>query len=256
MTLPVFGQSARQYQISTEIYSGPLDLLLQLIERAELDITKLSLAKVTDQYLAHIRTLQEKDPIEVSAFLVIAARLVLIKSLVLLPKTDISDLTSEEDPGETLAKQLIAYKKFKEIAFFLHMRETSGLKTYLRMAAAPRRKGLLQKGELLISDLPEIMQQIVSRQNYTHPLGTAVTITTLTLKNKIKEIINILQKGNKSNFKSLLSSRNSRIEIIVTFLALLELIRHYSVQVHQEVLFEDINLESVGDMSGEFEPEF
>ena len=84
MTFKSFIPSPSKYQITTDIYSGPLDLLLQLIEKAELDITRLSLAKVTDQYLEHLHSITVRDPIEVSAFLVMAARLVLIKSLVLL----------------------------------------------------------------------------------------------------------------------------------------------------------------------------
>jgi len=256
VTLPIFGQSARQYQISTEIYSGPLDLLLQLIERAELDITRLSLAKVTDQYLEHLHSIQEQDPVEVSAFLVIAARLLLIKSLALLPKSEISGSDLEQDPGEMLARQLILYKKFKEIALFLHKREESDLRTHLRMAAIPRGNEILQRGDITTTDLAHLMLKMLSMQNYVHPLETAVTISTLTLKKKINEIIAILRKTSKSNFKSLLTSENSRLEIIVTFLALLELIRHYSVEVHQEVLFNEIELERVGDMSDEFETEF
>jgi len=255
VTLPIFGQSAHQYHISTEIYSGPLDLLLQLIERAELDITRLSLAKVTDQYLEHMHSIQDQDPVEVSAFLVIAARLVLIKSLALLPRSEVSEAEIEQDPGEMLARQLILYKKFKEIALHLRKREESGLRTYLRMAATPRGKGKLQRGEITTADLARLMLQMLSMQNYIHPLDTAVTITTLTLKKKINEIISILRITSKSNFKSLLTSENSRLEIVVTFLALLELIRHYSVKVHQDVLFNEIELESVGEMNEEFEPE-
>ena len=85
MTLPSLWQPSTNYKISTEVYEGPLDLLLQLIEQAELDITKLSLAKVTDEYLAHLNSITQRDPTEVSAFLVIAAKLVLIKSSILLP---------------------------------------------------------------------------------------------------------------------------------------------------------------------------
>lgn len=256
MTLPIFGQSARKYQISTEIYSGPLDLLLQLIERAELDITRLSLAKVTDQYLEHLHSIQEQDPIEVSAFLVIAARLVLIKSLALLPKSELSGAELEQDPGEVLARQLILYKKFKEIALYLHKREEVGMRSYLRMAALPRGKQVLERGEINATYLAQLLLQMLSMQNHIHPLETAVTITTLTLKKKINEIITILRKSSKANFKSLLTRDNSRLEVIVTFLALLELIRHYSVEVHQEVLFNEIELVRVGDMDGDFEPEF
>jgi len=139
------------YLIDTEVYQGPLDLLLELIEKAELDITRLSLAQVTDQYLEYMHRLQLEDPSEVSAFLVIASRLLQIKSQALLPRqTDIQGLEEEEDLGEALARQLVLYKRFKEIAYLLSEREAEGLRTYLRMAPPPK---LNIQPKLDISDL-------------------------------------------------------------------------------------------------------
>ena len=109
----IAGHQTEGYKISTEVYSGPLDLLLQLIEKAELDITRLALAQVTDQYLEYMHNLEEQDAAEVSAFLVIAAKLVQIKSSALLPRSPVPSLEPEEDPGEMLARQLIIYKRFK-----------------------------------------------------------------------------------------------------------------------------------------------
>jgi segregation and condensation protein A len=103
-------QDGSLYQVITPVYEGPLDLLLHLIERAELDITKLALAEVTDQFLEHLGQIQEQKAEEVSAFIVIASRLVQIKSEVLLPRPPIRE-PGEEDPGEALAQQLIAYKR-------------------------------------------------------------------------------------------------------------------------------------------------
>ena len=114
----IAGHQTEGYSVNTEVYTGPLDLLLQLIEKAELDITRLSLAQVTDQYLEHLHHLEAQDPAEVSAFLVIAAKLVQIKSSALLPRPSIPSLQPEEDPGEALARQLILYKKFKELSKF------------------------------------------------------------------------------------------------------------------------------------------
>jgi segregation and condensation protein A len=255
VTFNIFSQSARHYQISTEVFSGPLDLLLQLIEHSELDITKLSLAKVTDQYLEHLHTIGERDPIEVSAFLVMAARLVLIKSIVLLPRENILSIT-EEDPGEILARQLITYKRFKEIALFLRKREENGLRTYLRMAPLPKYHGKLDIGDFCAADIAHIYSKIISMKDQPHPLSQAVTITAITLRQRIKEIVSILQSSSHSSFHSLLSSDHSRMEIIVTFLALLELIKHHSILVLQENLFEDIQLESIGDLNANIEPEF
>jgi segregation and condensation protein A len=251
----IFSQTARQYQISTEVFSGPLDLLLQLIERAELDITRLSLAKVTDQYLEHLHTIGERDPIEVSAFLVIAARLVLIKSLVLLPRSGNLAALPEEDPGEILARQLITYKRFKEIALFLRDREDKGFRTYLRMAPLPKYHGKLEIGDYNATDLERMFSKIISSKVQPHPLSQAVTISAITLQQRINEIVSILQITSHSTFNSLLPSDHTRLEIIVTFLALLELIKHHSIFAQQENLFDDIQLESVGDLNADIEPE-
>src|SRR5512139_1228723 len=103
MVFNTANQQISNYTIATPVYEGPLDLLLHLIERAELDITKLSLAKVTDQYLEHLRSMQERRAEEVSAFLVIAARLLQIKSEVLLPRPPTRE-PGEEDPSEALVQ--------------------------------------------------------------------------------------------------------------------------------------------------------
>ncbi len=102
----------------TPVYEGPLDLLLQLIEKAELDITKLSLAIVTDQFLDYIKNIPENSIENVSSFLVIASRLIQIKSEAILPRPPVRE-PGEIDPGEALAQQLITYKRFKELANFL-----------------------------------------------------------------------------------------------------------------------------------------
>ncbi|RPJ48201.1 MAG: hypothetical protein EHM21_07770, partial [Chloroflexi bacterium] len=125
MSLQVAAHQVEGYRVNTPVYEGPLDLLLQLIERAELDITTLALAQVTDQYLAHLKILQKENDqgqnaAEVSGFLVIAARLLQIKSSALLPRMPVeTDEEGEEDPGEALARQLVTYKRFKELSGML-----------------------------------------------------------------------------------------------------------------------------------------
>jgi segregation and condensation protein A len=255
VTFQTFVPSTSKYQIATDIYSGPLDLLLQLIEKAELDITRLSLAKVTDQYLQHLQSLAVRDPIEVSAFLVMAARLVLIKSLVLLPRPETLSTLPEEDPGEILARQLITYKRFKEIALVLRERESKGLRTYLRMAPQPRIAGKWIPEDLNINELAQVYQNLLTAVVKLHPLKEAVSITAITLRQKIDEIVSILQTTNQSTFNALLKNKHTRMEIIVTFLALLELIKHHSILALQENPFEDIHLEKIGDLQVDIETE-
>ena len=120
------------YRIRTEVYEGPLDLLLDLIEKAQLDITRLALAQVTDQYLEYLKNLEEHSAADVSAFLVMAARLLQIKSAALLPRPTITAAfgEDEEDAGEELARQLILYRRFKQIAHFLDERQQQNLRTF------------------------------------------------------------------------------------------------------------------------------
>lgn len=245
----------QKYQIATEIFSGPLDLLLQLIEKAELDITRLSLAQVTDQYLQHLHLLTVKNPIEVSAFLVMAARLVLIKSLVLLPRPEMTSTLPEEDPGEILARQLVTYKRFKEIALLLHERESKRLRTFLRMAPQPKMPGQWIPDGLNINELVQAYLKVLNSVIRLHPLKDAVSISVISLREKIDEIIAVLENTNRSTFNGLLKNKHTRLEIIVTFLALLELIKHHSILALQENPFEEIHLEKIGDLHTNIEPE-
>src|SRR5512135_1370513 len=119
------------YTVTIPVYEGPLDLLLQLIEHAELDITVVSLALVTNQYLEYIHQMNVPAD-EISAFLVMAARLLQIKSEALLPRPPVRE-PGEENPGEDLARQLRIYKRFKELSNWLDDRKDRNLRTYVRV---------------------------------------------------------------------------------------------------------------------------
>lgn len=255
MSLPALWHSSLNYKISTEVYEGPLDLLLHLIEQAELDITKLSLARVTNQYLAHLRSLADQDPVEVSAFLVIAAKLVFIKSSILLPSIDNSDQGEEEDIGNQLARQLIEYKKYKDIAHWLNNRQQSKYQSYYRVGAPPKFHEILDIADLKADDLVEILLGIFFQNENFTPLSDVVTITTLTIKRKIKEIIHYFDANRYNNFSGILGENPSRLDLVVTFLALLELIKHHTIEASQETIFGNIALESIGNLNEEFETE-
>jgi segregation and condensation protein A len=118
MSVDFFYNDARDIMVAIPIFEGPLDLLLQLIERAELDITKVSLAQVTDQYLEQLKHLANLAADQLSAFLVIAAKLLQLKSEVLLPRSSQNQERDEEFDQDSLVNQLLTYKRFKEIATF------------------------------------------------------------------------------------------------------------------------------------------
>jgi segregation and condensation protein A len=257
MSLSPVSYQSHSYHVATSVFEGPLDLLLHLIERAELDITKLALAQVTDQYLEHMHQLPELMAEEVSAFLVIAAKLLLIKSEALLPRPPVRE-EGEEDPGEALARQLIIYRRYRKVAEGLENREIDGLRSFLRMVAPPRVEGNLDLSDVSLGDLVKAAQNILFKVDERLELKSVVSPPLITIRQKINLIKqNLLQMG-RFTFRNILSSNPSRIEIVVSFLAVLELIKRHLVNARQQSLFGEIEIEPSDqwDDSEEFELEF
>jgi segregation and condensation protein A len=242
VTFNVATHQTRAYTVSTPVYEGPLDLLLQLIERSELDITRLALAQVTDQYLEHLRHLQDRAVEEVSAFLVIAAKLLQIKSEALLPTPPIRQ-AGEEDPGEALALQLIAYKRYRQIADLLGQRETAGLHTYLRLAPPPKVEGTVDLTGIGLPDLVAAARSVFALVNGKPSLSSVVAPIRITIREKISLITRSLREKSHSTFRALLKEGHTRIDIVVTFLAMLELVKRRLVRIRQDSLFGEIEME-------------
>jgi segregation and condensation protein A len=246
------------YQVNTPVYEGPLDLLLDLIERAELDITRLALAQVTDQYLSYIQTASFLDPYQVSDFLIIAARLLQIKSAVLLPQQSTDEETEEEDLGEALVRQLIEYRKFKKVALFLEERQNVGLRTYLRLAPPPIQvEAKLDLSGIGLDELVQAAREILLKKSDDLLLDEVVNIPRVTIREKINTILDTLRIDQKTSFNALLTSK-SRIDIVITFLAILELIKRNIIEAQQSSLFEDIQMQTRSEVlePGDFDLEF
>ena len=235
--------AVQNYTVITPVYAGPLDLLLQLIEKAELDITKLSLALVTDQFLDFIHHMPESSVAGVSSFLVIASKLVQIKSEALLPRPPIR-APGETDPGMDLARQLLIYKKFKGIANFLAAR-LEGSHTYPRLAPPPHFEPTFDLSGLTVEDLLLAAQYILLRTQSIPTLDSVVSLPKITIREKILDIAQYLREQPHGTFRALLSLRMGRLEVVVTFLALLELVKMRLVMVQQVDLFGEISLEPV-----------
>jgi segregation and condensation protein A len=248
VNLQVAVHQVEGYRVNTPVYEGPLDLLLQLIERAELNITTLALAQVTDQYLVHMRQMQEQNAAEVSGFLVIAARLVQIKSAALLPKTVFAPVdVEEEDPGEALARQLITYKRFKELAAGLAQRDEQGLHTYLRVAPPPiKYEPKLDLSGVTINDLIQAARDIFFNKPDLPALSRVVSMPRVTIREKIRTIIDSLRELGHTPFIYFLKQKGDRLEVVVTFLAMLELIKRQVVEAAQLELFGEIEVTSTG----------
>lgn len=258
MDLNIASRQSSGYTVNTPVYEGPLDLLLRLIERAELDVTAIALATVTDQYLTHIRALQENARAdEISAFLVIAAKLIQIKSEALLPRPPVREV-GEEDPAEALAQQLRIYKRFKELAGLLEEREAKGLRTYLRLAPPPKVEARLDLSDITLTDLLNAAESVYMSEQEKQSLGTVISAPKVTIREKIAHITQMMSKNKSINFKLILGPTATRLETVVTFLALLELIKRYRVSVTQDTIFGDIEIERSDEWNEgeEFELEF
>lgn len=229
------------YTVATDVYQGPLDLLLQLIERAELDITKLALAQVTDQFLAYMHTLQELRAERVSEFIVVATRLMQIKSEALLPRPVIR-MPDEEDPGEELVHQLLMYKQFKELAKLLAGRQADHLRTHLRMAPPPKVEGRLDLSNVTVNDLYAAAIRIFTREDLRTPLREVVAPPRITIREKIQLVANALKAKTLVRYRELIKNAPGRLHMVITFLAILELVRRYRISAQQEALFGDIEL--------------
>lgn len=237
------------YQIDTPVYQGPLDLLLQLIENAELDITTLALAQVTDQYLRHLEKMQDLPPDEISAFLVIAAKLIQIKSEALLPHQRERG-EDEEDVGNDLARQLIAYKRYKEIADLLAERKDKGYQTFIRLSPAKVYvKDTLDLGEFGVSELYQLASRIFQKEIAKQSISTVVERPKITIKDKIGQITRRFEHSDQTTFREILGDTYSRLDIVISFLAVLELIKGSFIKVVQVDLFEDIQIVRVKEIS-------
>jgi len=250
----ILAHQSSGYTVQTAVYKGPLDLLLDLIERAELDITALSLAAVTEQYLNYLHQLEEMHADEISTFLVIAAKLVQIKSEVLLPRPPTRQ-PGEEDPGALLVEQLKLYKRFKEVASLLGEQEANNLRTYLRLAPPPKIDAKLDLSNITIGDLIEAAREVYAKEAEKQALGTVIAAPKVTIRQKIELISRKLGSVDHAHFRELLGEHPTRIEIVVTFLALLELVKRYRVAARQENLFADIEIERMDDWNPEEEIE-
>ena len=255
-----FSLRAPPYEVATPHYQGPLDLLLNLIETAKLDITRLALAQVTDQFIEHLNRLDERSAEEVSSFLVIAAKLLQIKSEALLPRPPERE-EGEEDPGESLARQLLIYKRFKKVADALEEREESGYRTYVRLAQSPKVEGKVDLDGIGLVDLMLVAKNILSMAkeiDLRPSLSSLVTAPKFTIRQKISAITSLLRNRGRANFGSLLNEHDTRLEIVVTFLAVLELVKLHLVRAYQQRLFGEIELEKDGSWkeAEEFDLEF
>jgi segregation and condensation protein A len=229
------------YTVQLPAFEGPLDLLLRLIEREELDITTIALAQVADSYLAHVRAMPSPDPAALSAFLVIAAKLLLIKSRALLPRAAAAPSPDEPlDEGEQLAQQLREYQRYKQAATLLRVWDAQGRRTYTRVAAPPA-PARPRQNEPLDVTLAEMLAAVQRRMQLLLPLDEPATPLPapklISVPEMAERIQDRLRRRSWFSFEDLLSLAARRVEVVVALWAVLELLKRHAIVVEQDQLF-------------------
>jgi segregation and condensation protein A len=172
---------------------------------------------------------------------VVAARLLQIKSEALLPRPP-SREPGEEDPGDALARQLIAYKKYKQVAVLLAEREAAGLRTYLRVAPPPSVEPKLDARGLTLEALQRAMLDVLLEAARGPALNEVVRPSIVRIRDKIRLLLDSLRRDGRTTFRQMLTQARTRLEIVVSFLAILELVKRQQVVVQQAELFGDIEV--------------
>ncbi|MDO8625941.1 MAG: segregation/condensation protein A [Candidatus Magasanikbacteria bacterium] len=226
--------------LKLEKFAGPLDLLLQLIGEDKLNITDVALAKVTEQYLAYLNTLEHERPDELADFLVVATRLVFMKSRELLPV-----LTPDEDEGISLAEQLKMYQKFvvaSKVVLALWERK---LLAYGRAEPLLRPAAFVLPANARAQNLRVAIGELLKRLKPVAPLPEVSIDKSITLRERIQKIFDFLRQWKKISFRELFKGAKNKTEIIVGFLALLELMKQDKIAISQPQAFSDMEIKHV-----------
>ncbi len=228
------------YKVRSEKFNGPLDLLLQLIEKQDLNITEISLAEVTEQYLKYLEKIIDLSPDDLADFLVVAGRLLLLKSRALLPYLE----TEEEE--ESLEDQLKMYKEFVEASkkleeilqkdFFSFSKTKQPAKTEIEFLPPPNLK---------VDDIKNCFLSVLKKLDPLVRLPSQMVEKTISLQQRIIELKNVFLKQKNINFNHLVKDAKTRTEIIVNFLAILELLKQKQLRVKQSKTFTDILIEKI-----------
>lgn len=209
-------------------FAGPLDVLLQLIEREELDITEIALSQITEQYFAYLDKLEKNRSEKLADFLVVAAKLVYLKSRNLLPY-----LYPVEEEEVSLADQLKMYRAYIEASKHISSLWAKNRVAYNRIEPPIRSKEFVLPGNTNIESLLASFRIVLKRLQPFSPLPRVTIDHSISVKQTIDKIRNLINLRKQLNFSNLLSNSNSRTEIIVSFLALLELLKNKVVSIKQ-----------------------
>ena len=241
--------------VKLQVFEGPLDLLLYLLDKNKVNIYDIPIVEITAQYMEYIAEMKRQDLDVLSEFLVMAATLIDIKSKMLLPR-DPDDEEEETDPRAELVQQLLEYKMYKCMAYELKDRQVDAQRVMFKKPTIPEEVLEYQEPlnvEELVSDitlakLNEIFKSIMRKQqDKIDPLRSKfgkIEIEEVSLEEKTEYLENYATTHKHFSFRSLLEAQSSKVEVIVTFLAILELMKTGKILISQEHIFDDIQIDS------------
>lgn len=228
------------FTVKLKQFEGPLDLLLELIQKEKLEITQISLAKITDSYLEYLKQSLNITSENLSDFLIVAARLILIKSKALLPALELTP--DEEESIADLEARLALYKKFKEVAEALGVRFDKQEFSFSRKSFEGVKQGFFPPPNIDAGVLEKTMSRILAEMPRPEKLAEERVKEVITLEEKMNQLKISLEERIETSFKRLSQNAKDKMEIIVTFLAILELFKERIINLEQNELFGEIKI--------------
>ncbi|MCH5281759.1 MAG: segregation/condensation protein A [Lachnospiraceae bacterium] len=242
-------------EVKLQVFEGPLDLLLYLIEKNKVDIYDIPIVDITEQYLDYIKQMQREDMNVMSEFLVMAATLIDIKCRMLLPK-EVNEEGEEEDPRTELVEKLLEYKMYKYMSYELKDRQLDAEKIWFKKKTLPKEVAEYAPpvdyeqliGETSLAGLKEIFDSVMKRrEDKIDPIRSKfgkIEKDEVDMDAKMSYVQDFIRLQKKCSFRNLLEKQNSKMEIIVTFLIILELMKLGSIAIEQPEAFHDIYITS------------
>ncbi len=229
------------YKIQLEIFEGPLDLLLHLIRQQEIDIYDIPIARITDQYLKYLEMMRDLNVTVAGDFLVMAATLIYIKSQMLLPSDPDVEIEDVEDPRRELVEQLLEHEKFKNAAQLLFEKETVELSVWSRGSNEFEE----EENEVVVATAFDLVKAFhVMLERYKDQVVMEIRQESISLEERLEEVRRLVKAQGEILFSFFFRHKNSRIQLVVTFMALLEMARLKEIRLFQEGLFADIRIVS------------
>lgn len=242
--------------VKLEVFEGPLDLLLHLLEKNKVNIYDIPIVEITEQYMEYIREMKRQDLNVMSEFLVMAATLLDIKSKMLLPKQEENEEEEAVDPRAELVQQLLEYKMYKCISYELKDRQMDAERILFKEPTIPEEVAVYEEpidleqliGDVTLAKLNQIFQSVIAKQeDKIDPIRSKfgkIEKEEVSLNDKMLYLEAYAMQHKKFSFRSLLEAQSSKMEVIVTFLAILELMKVGKISIYQEKTFDDIKIES------------